>query len=96
VSPSVTPVRYMDIACEAMPPHMRDVGSSHLANLALKEKFENHCVQSSLLVKDLARSEAIYQSQALALTRLENVIRRCRTVQGRGGVDMDDPKRVYY
>lgn len=89
------PIRCIDIV-DAMPPHMSDVGSGHLANLASKEMFENNCIQTSLLVQDLARSEAIYQSQALALTKLENVIRRCRAVQGSRPVDKNDPTPVYF
>jgi hypothetical protein len=71
----------MDEVWDALPPLVRDVGSSDLANLALTQRQDNHCIQASLLLQDLRSSEDMLRSQLFTLMRVENLIRRCKSSQ---------------
>jgi len=65
---------------KALPPSVRDVDPVDLANMALSQVHNGQRLQAAIMLQDMYRSQAILEHQDRTLHRVENLIRRIRSV----------------
>lgn len=75
-----SPLIGLSSSWEMLSPAVRNIDPATLGDIALSQVHEGQRFQAAIMLQDMYRSQAILQHQDRTLQRLENLIRRIRSL----------------